>query len=103
MRTVFYVSTENSEDAVRKICEEIREQIYLHKKTDKDIIYVNIDEMRLSSFRMLIRFYVVTNDMGEMLEVKQDILFAMNQILEDAQILVAEHEKELWVHQEIVK
>ncbi|MEK4229288.1 mechanosensitive ion channel family protein [Solibacillus sp. FSL H8-0538] len=99
----FYVSTENSEDAVRKICEEIREQIYLHKKTDKDIIYVNIDEMRLSSFRMLIRFYVVTNDMGEMLEVKQDILFAMNQILEDAQILVAEHEKELWVHQEIVK
>lgn len=99
----YYIASDNDESIVRKVCEEIREQIYLHSKTEKDIIYVAIDEMRPRSFRLFIRFFVETNDTGEMYEVRQDILFAMHQIFTENSIKAAEHDQELWVHQEITK
>ena len=99
----YYIASDNEESTVRKVCEEIQEQIYLHSKTEKDIIYVAIDEMRPRSFRLFIRFFVETNDTGEMYEVRQDILFAMHQIFTENNIKAAEHDQELWLHQEIIK
>ncbi len=96
-----YVSTNNDEQALRNACNHIHEQIYLHEKIDKEIILVYVDDFRPTSYRILIRFFVKTNDTGEMMAVRQDILFAVKHILEQAQIELATDDS--WVHQEIVK
>ncbi|MEO4054799.1 mechanosensitive ion channel family protein [Solibacillus sp. CAU 1738] len=96
-----YVSTNNDEQTLRDACDNVREQIYLHAKTEKDIIFVYIDDFRPTAYRILIRFFVTTNDSGEMMAVRQDILFALKHIFEKAQIEYAQDDS--WVHQEIVK
>lgn len=95
----FYVSTSNTEEVLRNACERIREQIILHPETEKEIVHVNIDDYRPGSFRLIVRFYVLTNDSGVMLNVKQDIIFAMKQIFEESSIELLEPQPELWLHQ----
>ncbi|WP_332650121.1 mechanosensitive ion channel family protein [Lysinibacillus sp. 54212] len=95
----FYVSTGNSEEILRAACEKIREQIALHPDTEKDIIHVNIDDYRSGSFRLIVRFFVLTNDSGIMLNVKQDILFVIKQIFDELSVEIIESQPDLWVHQ----
>ncbi|WP_042475463.1 mechanosensitive ion channel family protein [Bacillus ndiopicus] len=90
-----YVSTKNSEAILREVCEHLQEQIYLHKNTEKDVIHVYVDELRPTSYRILVRFFVATNDGGQLHAVKQDMLFATKQIFEQAGIEYAEDE--IWV------
>ncbi|WP_342558875.1 mechanosensitive ion channel family protein [Metasolibacillus sp. FSL K6-0083] len=90
-----YVSTANSEAILREVCEHLQQQIYLHKDTEKEVIHVYVDELRPTSYRILVRFFVATNDGGQMQAVKQDILFATQQIFEQAGIEYAEDE--LWI------
>ncbi|WP_107838128.1 mechanosensitive ion channel family protein [Metasolibacillus meyeri] len=90
-----YVATSNSEAILREVCEHLQGQIYLHKETEKDIIHVYIDELRPTSYRILVRFFVATNDGGQMQAVKQDMLFATKHIFEQAGIVYAADE--IWV------
>lgn len=71
-----FLSSDNSEETIIKFVETMREQIALHPKTLKSIIHVAVDELRPSCCRVLFRYFVETNDASEMIQVKQDILFA---------------------------
>lgn len=90
-----YVSTANSEEILREACEHLQKEIYLHSATEKENIHVYIDELRPTSYRILVRFFIVTNDGGQMQAVKQDILFATKHIFEQVGIVYAEDE--IWV------
>ena len=93
----FYVSSTNSEENLRAVVEKLREQIMLHPKTEKDIVHVAIDDFRPGSFRLLVRYFVETNDTAIMLTVKQDVLFACKQLFEDYAIELVDANSELWV------
>ncbi|KOS69752.1 mechanosensitive ion channel protein MscS [Lysinibacillus contaminans] len=93
-----YVSAENEEANLRNALSTIHQQIYLHAKTEKEIIHVFIDEFYPTSYRVLIRFFVVTNDTADTLAVRQDILFAIRQIFEEQQIALAEPIGEYGLH-----
>lgn len=84
-----YVAATNEEDTIRSALSAISKEIYLHAKTEKDMIHVYIDEFHHDSYRVLIRFYVATNDTGVMLEVRQEIFFAIRQIVEELSITLA--------------
>ena len=81
-----YVSADNDEVNLRSALSMIHQQIYLHGHTEKDVIHVFIDEFHPSSYRVLIRFFVATNDTADMLDVRQDILFAIRQIFAEQHI-----------------
>lgn len=70
-----FVAYENDEENLRKLIETLREQIALHPHTVKTVIHVALDEIRPSSCRILLRYFVNTNDAEVMLQVRQDILF----------------------------
>lgn len=82
MKTEFYlyVSTTNDEQTLRTVCEEIHEQIMLHPQTAKDVVHVFIDDYKPTSFRLLIRFYVLTDTTAVHLAVRQDMLFAVHDV-----------------------
>ena len=94
-----YFSTENSEDQVRSFCDVLTEQIYLHLLTDKKLIYVHVDEMLANSYRILIRFYVRSNDGIVVQDVKQDIIFAAKQIIDENHIALSDPSIHEWTHQ----
>ncbi|MGN7478382.1 mechanosensitive ion channel family protein [Solibacillus silvestris] len=81
-----YVSNENSEEMIVKFVETLREQIALHPKTMKKVIHVAMDELRPNSCRILIRYFVDTNDTELMLQVRQDILFVAKHYCEEYDI-----------------
>lgn len=95
-----YVALENEEEKLRSALSMIHQQIYLHEDTEKDLIHVFIDDFRPASYRILVRFYVATNDTGVLLNVRQDILFAIRQILIDHDIVLAEQTGDYWLHNE---
>ncbi|MCM3720907.1 mechanosensitive ion channel family protein [Solibacillus isronensis] len=70
-----HISNENNEGSIVKFMESVREQISLHPKISKKIIHVAMDELMPTSCRILIRYFVETNDTGIMLQVRQEILF----------------------------
>ncbi len=84
-----YLSHENSEESLRKLCTSLHEQIVLHPRVERELITVTIDEIYANSFRMYIRFYVSTNDQGELLQVRQDILFALHDLIKTNQIVLS--------------
>ena len=93
----FYVSSTNREENLRAVVEKLREQIMLHPQTEKDIVHVAIDDFRPGSFRLLVRYFVETNDTGVMLAVKQDIVFVCKQLFDDYAIELIDASNELWV------
>lgn len=78
-----FLSTANSEEKIVQFVETLREQIALHPKTLKEIIHVAVDEIRPSACRVLIRYFVKTNDTEVMLQVRQDILFVAKHICDE--------------------
>ena len=95
-----YVALENEEEKLRSALSAIHQQIYLHDNTEKDMIHVFIDEFRPTSYRVLVRFFVATNDTGVLLRVRQDILFAIRQILQEHDIDLAEPTDDHWLAKE---
>ncbi len=88
-----FVSSDNTEGQVVQFIESLREQITLHPKVLKNVIHVAMDEMRPGSNRIIVRFFVDTNDTATMLQTKQDILFVSKQFIEDYNIkLVSEQQ-----------
>lgn len=85
-----YVSNENSEEMIVKFMESLREQIALHPKTLKNIIHVAMDELRPTSCRIVIRYFVETNDTAVMLQVRQDLLFVAKHYCEEYTIKLVE-------------
>ena len=69
----------------------------LHPQTEKDIVHVAIDDFRPGSFRLLVRYFVETNDAGIMLTVKQDIVFVCKHLFEDYAIELIDASSEIWV------
>ena len=90
-----YLSHENSEESIRNLCSSLHEQIVLHSKVENKLITVTIDEMYAKSFRMYVRFYVLTNDQGELLQVRQDILFALHELIQRNEIILCSAQEEL--------
>lgn len=93
----FYVSSTNSEENLRAVVEKLREQIMLHPRTEKDVVHVAIDDFRPGSFRLLVRYFVETNDAAVMLAVKQDILFVCRDLFDHYAIELIDANNELWV------
>lgn len=85
-----YVSNENSEEIIVKFLESMKEQIALHPKTLKNIIHVAMDELRPTSCRILMRYFVQTNDTEVMLQVRQEILFVAKHYCEEYEIKLVE-------------
>ncbi|MER2039624.1 MAG: mechanosensitive ion channel family protein [Solibacillus sp.] len=85
-----FVSNDNSEESIIQFLEMLREQIALHPKTLKNIIHVAVDELRPSAYRILIRYFVKTNDSEEMLQVRQDILFVAQHYCKEYEIQLVE-------------
>lgn len=85
-----FLSSENSEEMIVKFVETLREQIALHPKTLKTIIHVAVDELRPNYYRVLIRYFVKTNDGEEMLQVKQDILFVAKHYCDEFELVLVE-------------
>lgn len=93
----FYVSSANKEEDLRALVEKLRKQIVLHPQTEKEIVHVAIDDFRPGSFRLLVRYFVETNDTAVMLAVKQDILFACKHLFEEYEIKLVDANNELWL------
>lgn len=93
-----YFSASNSEDIIRSFCDSLTEQIYLHLLTEKKLIYVHVDELLGDSYKILIRFYVMTNDGIVMQDVKQDIIFAAKQIIDEQQIVMSDPTQHTFNH-----
>ncbi|POZ55778.1 Low conductance mechanosensitive channel YnaI [Lysinibacillus sphaericus] len=89
-----YVAAENEEETLRSALSTIHQQIHLHANTEKELIHVYIDELYHASYRVLVRFYVATNDTAVMLNVRQDILFVIRQVVQDYEIVLAEQPDE---------
>ncbi len=100
MNNFFYVALENEEEKLRSALSMIHQQIYLHDDTEKDLIHVFIDDFRPDSYRILVRFFVATNDTGVLLGARQDILFAIRQILKDYDIVLPKYDENYWLHNE---
>ncbi|MGE7912219.1 mechanosensitive ion channel family protein [Lysinibacillus xylanilyticus] len=92
-----FVAAENEEDKLRSALSAIQKEIYLHAQTEKEMIHVFIDEFYPTSYRVLVRFYVATNDTAEMLNVRQDILFAIRQIFQEQNIILANPNEDEWL------
>ncbi|WP_274307312.1 mechanosensitive ion channel family protein [Solibacillus daqui] len=82
-----FLSTENNEAEIVQFVETLREQIALHPKTLKTVIHVAVDEIRPSAYRVLIRYFVATNDTQVMLQVRQDILLVAKHYCEKYEIV----------------
>lgn len=93
-----YFSTNNPEKTIRSFCDSLTEQIYLHLQTEKKLIYVHVDELISDSYKILIRFYVMTNDGIVMQNVKQDIIFAAKQIIDEQGIIMSDPKLHMWNH-----
>lgn len=91
-----YVAAENKEESIRSALSAIQKEIYLHNKTEKELIHVFIDEFYPSYYRVLVRFYVASNETAIMLDVRQDILFAIRQIIEELQIVLVNPTEDEW-------
>ena len=76
-----FVSNEHDEQAIRTVCTLLHEQIALHPQVESELITVTVDEIYATSFRIYTRFFVSTNDQAVLLSVRQDILFALHDIL----------------------
>ncbi|MER2000353.1 MAG: mechanosensitive ion channel family protein [Lysinibacillus sp.] len=94
-----YFSTANSEEKIRNFCDTLTEQIYLHLLTEKKLIYVHVDEFIGDTYKILIRFYVMTNDGIVVQDVKQDIIFAAKQIIDHNNIVLSEPKQHNWNHE----
>ncbi|KOS61877.1 mechanosensitive ion channel [Lysinibacillus agricola] len=92
-----FVNAENEEEKLRSALSAIQKEIYLHAKTEKEMIHVFIDEFYPTSYRILVRFFVATNDTAVMLNVRQDILFAIRQIFEELNIELANAAEDEWL------
>ena len=90
-----YLSHENSEESIRNLCSSLHEQIVLHPKIESKLITVTIDEMYAQSFRMYVRFFVLTNDQGELLQVRQDILFALHDLIKRQEITLCSAQEDI--------
>ena len=80
---------------VAPVCSSLHEQIVLHPKIESKLITVTIDEMYAQSFRMYVRFYVLTNDQGELLQVRQDILFALHDLIKRNEIVICSAQEDI--------
>ena len=78
-----YLSHANSEETIVKFVETLREQIALHPLTEKEIIHVAMDELHPGYCRILLRYFIRTNDTEVMLQVRQDILFVAKHLIEE--------------------
>ncbi|MEG0437991.1 MAG: mechanosensitive ion channel [Solibacillus sp.] len=92
-----FVSSENNEENVVKFINALHEQIAMHPKTLKNIIHVAMDELRPSSCRIIVRYFVNTNDTLEMLQAKQDVLFAAKHLMAQYEIQLIETQQEQFV------
>jgi MscS family membrane protein len=90
-----YFAMENEEEQLRMLCHTLHEQIALHPKTSKELISVTFDELYANSLRLYVRFYVKTNDQNELLEVRQDVLFAIHDMIKQNGLIVAPLKEEL--------
>jgi MscS family membrane protein len=90
-----YFSLTNEEEELRYLCQALHEQIALHSKTSKELISVSFDEMYANSLRLYVRFYVQTNDQIDLLQVKQDVLFALHELIKQQQLTLAQVNEEL--------
>lgn len=88
-----YLSNANKEETMVRFIETLREQIALHPLTQKDIIHVAMDELHPGYSRILLRYFVQTNDTEVMLQVRQDILFVAKHFIEEYQIELVDLEK----------
>ncbi len=87
IETFLYISTNQDEESIRNICSEINKQILLHPKVSKEeFVLVYIDEFHADYYRMLISFYIPTNNIHEKYAVQQDIIFGTKQILDEGAI-----------------
>lgn len=89
IQTYYYLSTTHSEEEIRSVCNEVNKQIILHPHTSKeDIILVYIDELHADYYRMLVSYFIPSNDVYERFEVRQDILFVIKQVMDDASVKI---------------
>lgn len=88
-----YLSHANAEETMVNFIEMLREQIALHPQTEKQIIHVAMDELHPGYCRILLRYFVRTNDSEVMLQVRQDILFVAKHFIEEFQIELVDPEK----------
>lgn len=86
-----FLSTKNSEEAIRGVCREVNKQILLHPQTsNEDLILVYIDEFHADYYRMFVSFFIPSNDIHVKYEVQQDILFVIKQLTDQANIQVVD-------------
>lgn len=94
IETFVFLSTDNTEQSIRNVCNEINKQIILHPQISKeDLILVYIDEYHTDYYRMMISFYIPTNDIREKYSVQQDILFVIKQIMDEENMKVVDPNK----------
>lgn len=90
-----YFSLANNEEELRALCHSLHEQIALHPKSSKELISVSFDEMYANSLRLYVGFYVHTNDQSVLLQVKQDVLFALHDLIKQQNLTLSHVNEEL--------
>lgn len=93
IQSYYYLSSIHTEEEMRSLCNEVKKQIILHPSISKnELILVYIDEFHGDYYRMLVSYYIPTNEIQVKYEVQQDILFVIKQEVNKASITIVNPE-----------
>ncbi|MDN4494913.1 mechanosensitive ion channel family protein [Ureibacillus aquaedulcis] len=93
IQTYYYLSSKHTEEEMRNLCSEINKQIILHPNiSNEELILVYIDEFHADYYRMLVSYFIPSNDIQVKYNVQQDILFVIKQEMNKASIAMVQPE-----------
>ncbi|MFC7687399.1 mechanosensitive ion channel family protein [Ureibacillus sp. GCM10028918] len=91
IQTYYYLSSTHTEEEMRNLCNEVKKQIILHSSVAKnELILVYIDEFHADYYRMLVSYFIPTNDIQIKYDVQQDILFVIKQEMNEASLTLVD-------------
>ena len=91
IQTYYYISSEHTESEIRSFCNEVKKQIILHPSISKnELILVYIDEFHAGYYRMLVSYFIPSNDIQIKYDVQQDILFVIKQVMNEVSLAMVD-------------
>ncbi|KGR76590.1 mechanosensitive ion channel family protein [Ureibacillus sinduriensis] len=89
IQSYYYLSSMHTEEEVRSFCNVVKKQIILHPNISKnELILVYIDEFHANYYRLLVSYFIPSNDIQAKYEVQQDILFVIKQEIDNASLTI---------------
>jgi MscS family membrane protein len=96
-KTVLGLHTDTSPDHLRLVLSEIRGVLQGHAKVEKDTTRVRLTELTASAINVELFCYVMTRDVNEFAEVREDLLLRVMKFVEDSGTNLASSSQTLYL------